>query len=88
MTTAGLAIVIVAVCVAVVSATVQLGALNICFTNAVVANCVLFAAGGGVIARLTVATVWVPDPALDVATNGESVGDVETLNVVPLIFDT
>ena len=87
-TTAGFAIEIVAVCVAVVSAAAQFVASKSCFTNAVVATCVLFESGEGVTAKLMFVAVCVPDPVADVATSGDSVGDADTLKVVASIFDT
>ena len=98
LTTAGDAIVIVAVCVAYVSLTVQLveatdAAEAGCtatadVTYAVVAIWVLLDAAGGVTASETVDTVCVPEPEAVTCTNGLNVDDVDTLNVVALILDT
>jgi len=71
VTTAGVAIVIVATWFANVSDAVQLVVVNVCaegtfaaavVTYAVVAICVLFDAAGGVAAKETVDTVYVPVP--------------------------
>jgi hypothetical protein len=97
VTTAGEAIVIVAVCVADVSVTDQFvrftgtgirASVIAVFTKPVVANCVLFAPVGDVTPRDTVLTVCTPEPAAVTFTSGLSVDDVEIKNVVALILDT
>jgi hypothetical protein len=93
VTTAGVAIVMLAVCVAVVSSTVQFVALIgivaiLLVTNSVVANWLLLDADGGVIANDTAFTVCVPTPATVTATKGVSDEDAEKLNVVALILET
>jgi hypothetical protein len=93
VTTAGVAIVIVAACAVLVSDTDQFVRLtgivaNKFCTKAVVANCVLFEPVGGVTAKDTVLTVCTPEPAAVTFTSGLSVDDVEIKNVVALILDT
>jgi hypothetical protein len=84
-TTAGLAAVKVAVCVAVVSEKDQFvseaTAATASVTYSVVAICVLSELAGGVTAKLTLETVCTPLPASEVITALPPT-DVDSLNVV------